>query len=531
MEVPGTRRTICHMARASKKTAATLESWAAGSDSDSDSDDDCREMMQQLRAAAKQAQNEVSKRSTARADADGGGEVDDDDDDRNPDDNHQDVNDGLQAAYELMEDFEQSGFCEVALGAPDADLAQQAALNEVDDMDNIEDDVNWTSQQVEETLHVEEESTKREESALNAAVRNKVVIRGQELVRAAAEAFAEGAIPEEASRAAALESTALLGNIEADTECEDEPNNDPAAFSRSPFADGDVAGTDIKTVRTDYPLKWQFLPQRVQSHAALQGAYGLYCQEQDQNAEAAIHCFCFLMEQALDVWKYEASMSLQSLASAAEARENAVLGKGNRNLSLVCVPLRSCGSDESSTLTAQFVHWQEAGVSGRPVQLDAENKVKALVCVGELRTPMRLSGAYIVHPDVGVAMQRARGYRNWQRPDMPPAMCRLKIMCDKALLLSASEDGEYESEECIDDAVGHPPQPQPDQRSNCVMCVQCARAPNWPFPGMLGRGRTLDCPCCLQPPVGPLDCGQLLIIMAITTITTILFSNLATKDQ
>ena len=487
MEVPGTRRTICHMARASKKTAATLESWAAGSDTESDSDDDCHDMFQQLRSATKQAQarTAVRKRSDARADDDGPDGNDDDD---------SDIDDGLDAVHELMEDFEQSG-CEVPLGAPDADVAQAAASKEFEQTDDVQDDLNWTSQQKEETLNVEEESTQREDAVLNAAVRNKVVIRGQELARVAAEAVAEGAIPEEASRTAALESTVLLGNIgtEPGDGCEDDLNTDPA-----PFSSNHVAGIDITGVRTDFPLQWQFLPQRVQSNPALQGVYGVYCQDQDLDAEAAFHCLSFLMEQALGIWKDEATRSVQVLASAAESREKAVLGKGNRNLSLVCVPLRSRGiGEEASTMTVQFVHWSEAGVSGRPVQLDADNRVKALVCVGELRTPMNLAGAYIVHPDVGVAMQRARGYRNWQRPDMPPDMCRLKIMCDKALLLSASED-----EECEDNAGDFPQ--HAEQR--CVMCAQGARAPNWPFPGMLGRGRTLNCPCCLQPLVGLFNC-------------------------
>lgn len=51
--------------------------------------------------------------------------------------------------------------------------------------------------------------------------------------------------------------------------------------------------------------------------------------------------------------------------------------------------------------SATFVHWQNRGETGRPVELDNLNRVKAVVCVGALREALDLRHASIIHPDVG----------------------------------------------------------------------------------------------------------------------------------
>ena len=110
----------------------------------------------------------------------------------------------------------------------------------------------------------------------------------------------------------------------------------------------------------------------------------------------------YILDGALDVWTKEACLSQQVLLEAYHARASfSAPGKfiSLRNLSLMCVDMPSLG-----VMEARFIHWQSAPRKGRPISLDSENRIKALVCVGELREAMGLESATMVHPDVGVAM-------------------------------------------------------------------------------------------------------------------------------
>ena len=189
----------------------------------------------------------------------------------------------------------------------------------------------------------------------------------------------------------------------------------------------------------------------------------------------------YLVDQALEEWKKELVLSLQPLAHAANARLERESGCTQimRNLSLVCYKLPSVGITE-----ARFIHWQSSGKTGRPVSLDDSNRVKALVCVGDLREPLNLSSSQIIHPDVGISMLRARGFRYQERPTMPSTMLRLQMMCDVALQ-SQNQGGDGNGD-------------NPDHMED-VLCLLCkSRVVNFPFPSSLSQGVCYQCPICLQ---------------------------------
>lgn len=135
-------------------------------------------------------------------------------------------------------------------------------------------------------------------------------------------------------------------------------------------------------------------------------------------------------------------------------------------------------------MDARLVHWQTAPTTGRPVQLDDQNRVKALVCVGALREALDLSQAYIIHPDVGVAMLRARGYRYGDRPPVPDNICRLQSMCSRALECQQVED---EADEAHYPLISD---------SDCLLCT--FRVQNAPFADSLGKGKAIQCSICLS---------------------------------
>ena len=213
-------------------------------------------------------------------------------------------------------------------------------------------------------------------------------------------------------------------------------------------------------------------------------------QSSDGHDKRVVAHMCFVLETALQTWRHEASMSSACLRDAYSARHSHPLC---RNLSLVVVPAPAVvvggGGDSSDAMRdrsvegveARFVHWQERGSTGRPVELDKDHRVKALVCVGALRVAWDLSNAYVIHPDTGIQMQRARGFKSLLRPQMSPSLLRLQAVCQKALL-----DADNDVDEDTD----------PVARSWCSLCKE--RLDGVPYVCDLGQGQMSRCICCLQ---------------------------------
>lgn len=234
----------------------------------------------------------------------------------------------------------------------------------------------------------------------------------------------------------------------------------------------EASADDASNILQKFPLSFSFLKDFV--------AQSLPLSTTDSSAnnshalENQFHQVAFFLESALRSWCVEATLAASIFERSALARLNTDYYHGQSrglNLALVCLEVPSTGGRQ-----ARFVHWQSAGQTGRPVDLDKQNRVKALVCVGDLRAAMDLSKSFVIHPDVGVAMQRARGYRMQERPQMNQDFLRLQNMCDKAL--SLADDFNI-----------------PASQTECALC-------RGHLPGILGTGDVGDvfqCPCCLQP--------------------------------
>lgn len=284
---------------------------------------------------------------------------------------------------------------------------------------------------------------------------------------------------------ASLHSTAAFGNIGAGV------GNDEDDDDAADDAIGHATGSTREATPT-LPEHFDFeavFPLKLPSIRSFVISSQIFCGEGDGVSEFdssghgghGVPHVSYLVDQALAEWKKVLVLSVEPLAHAANARHNRESGYVQimRNLSLVCYKVPSMGITE-----ARFIHWQSSGKTGRPISLDDSNRVKALVCVGALREPLNLSDSQIIHPDVGISMLRARGYRYQERPQMPPAMLRLQMMCDVAL------QSQNQGDDGNDDGHAH---------TEDVLCLLCkSRVVNFPFPSSLSQGVCYQCPICLQ---------------------------------
>lgn len=262
-----------------------------------------------------------------------------------------------------------------------------------------------------------------------------------------------------------------MGNFEADEEIDDGGGGDGHATTQ--------ASTDRATATSSCASSINvamLCPLTIQSLKTF-----IHCQQLFPTAANASECengiyhVAYLLETALSIWTKEAATSAETLSKAHSARNDfgGYLGRAVKNLALVCMNLPEVGNQQ-----AKFVHWQNPGQSGRPVELDQQGRVKALVCVGRLKNAIDLSTMYVIHPDVGVPMLRVRGYKMMERQQMPPDMIRLQSMCEKALAFQSDQSEILPAEKC------------------CLLCG--IRVSQVPFPASLGGGDVVQCPCCLE---------------------------------
>lgn len=287
--------------------------------------------------------------------------------------------------------------------------------------------------------------------------------------------FQEGATEEDALREASLHSKHAMGNLE------DHHQDDIHDSNNNKGPVGPTSDRSVVDLATTYPVTFRCLIPFVRSRQLFLGASSSSSSGSEGQSEDGIHHVAFLLEQSLVGWVREVALASKLLKESHEARQKLEHTGYSRNLSLVSMYLPSLGFS-----SARFVHWQNAGQTGRPIELDNQNRVKALVCVGAMREALDLRRATVVHPDCGVPMMRARGYRMMQRPDMPDNMCRLQSMCERAL---RSQD---ECDDDADDDDGH----AFSSRSSCFLCSR--NVVSLPFPPSLGHGQSSQCPCCLQ---------------------------------
>ena len=291
-----------------------------------------------------------------------------------------------------------------------------------------------------------------------------------------------GATEQEALVEAALHSSSALGNYESGEVVVPgwSGDNHPA-----PAPGVSTSATSASS----FPVEIEGIKQYVHRQR-------MFASEQPEQREAVSELgerhVAFVLEQTLLAWRRAASESIAVLVDASEARlqQSAVLGK-NRRLSLV--HMTSPGEHDEHEKSARFVHWQIPGRTGRPVNLDELNRVKALVFVGALREAMDLSRDFIIHPNIGVTMVRSRGYQFTDRPTIPQNMLRLQRVCELVILRNRmlADGGASESE------WDHMLDGDDDDDTTCFFCRRVS--PGVPFPVALGTGALFRCPLCTKP--------------------------------
>ena len=153
---------------------------------------------------------------------------------------------------------------------------------------------------------------------------------------------------------------------------------------------------------------------------------------------------------AFNRWQDECCNSIKALQSRCQALQEKTVGQ-NGELSLVRgniagEPKPDAGSgsgtaanpaaDTSDSSESVFwVHWSfKSSDYGRPASLDAANRVKCIVATGSLRDPRDYRQVAIVHPAIGVRMERIRGWKGQSRPQVPEDVMRVYRIWQAALV-------------------------------------------------------------------------------------------------
>eukprot|EP00969_Alexandrium_andersonii_P032257 1408493-Alexandrium_andersonii.AAC.1 len=113
---------------------------------------------------------------------------------------------------------------------------------------------------------------------------------------------------------------------------------------------------------------------------------------------------------AISVWAQRSADNVRIVRDRLEACDRLALGADG------CLSLLSLPGGALEPPQVVFVQWVIAGSTGRVASLDAENRVKCIVPVGEARQPRTFPGAATARPSIGVRMVRARGRKGEDRP-------------------------------------------------------------------------------------------------------------------
>ena len=93
-------------------------------------------------------------------------------------------------------------------------------------------------------------------------------------------------------------------------------------------------------------------------------------------------------------------------------------------------PTSSTFDQDESGLRVLLVQWVYGGKTGRVADLDSESKVIAIVPSGKKRIPIDLTQAELIHPSIGIAMERVK---KRDRPVLPKHIKRLMNMWNVAV--------------------------------------------------------------------------------------------------
>ena len=144
---------------------------------------------------------------------------------------------------------------------------------------------------------------------------------------------------------------------------------------------------------------------------------------------------------------------------------------------------------------------------GRPASLDKENRVICGVYTGAKRAARNYSQVRVIHPAIGVKMERIKGWRGNMRPQVPAPVMRPYSMCQAALLAKdPAFSQEYTSPFSRYSAASSQTQ------DPCFICFRAAVAEGLEDGAEAAadpQGSLQSCPFCLLPAHG--SCRKTLV--------------------
>ena len=208
----------------------------------------------------------------------------------------------------------------------------------------------------------------------------------------------------------------------------------------SEIAAGVSSGLDAEDAAEEAILNCLVGNESVQKQVASVDSLDLSDPAQSSSFSSSGGSMAAVFQAAFSNWMEELSISLKALQARQIAMREKPVGD-NKEISLVLGRVSGISGSESGegvtneeTDSAFFVHWKTVGSTGRPISLDASNRVKCIVATGALKEARDYRHVQIIHPAIGVRMERIRGFAGMLRPEVPPAVMRLFSMWQAALV-------------------------------------------------------------------------------------------------
>ena len=218
-----------------------------------------------------------------------------------------------------------------------------------------------------------------------------------------------GMSEEEAVFEAALNSSKLLGNAANMGSAEPEPAAGPSGSSPSATAADPPVGLGVSGTDTD----------------ELDGPDGVFF---SMTAKQMSHR-CFVTYSAAF------SESIGAVLQCLHARATSVPDSSGISLAYSLVDVAGPPSFPSSAKVI-LISWEVPGKSGRVARVDSEGRLVSMVCVGVNRTARDLRDCCIIHPNIGVSMERVR---KKERPQVASYILRVSKMFVQAESMQITE--------------------------------------------------------------------------------------------
>ena len=208
--------------------------------------------------------------------------------------------------------------------------------------------------------------------------------------------LSQGVHEEDAVFEAAMNSAKLMGNLT--------PENTPATQATREAADPPHASSSSAVPEVVFPMS---------SQQASECSFVTYTSAFSEGVRALLQC-------------------LHGCA-------NSVPHSGS--LSLAYSPVEVAGMPSfASSRRLVLLSWEVAGRTAHVARVDQQGRLVSMVCVGANRSARDLSACAMVHPSIGVSMERVRKKERTQIPDFIMRMANMVLQAESMQMARAEEE-------------------------------------------------------------------------------------------